>query len=170
MMEIPKLGLVFTFVLISTIGCSYNSNKEVVSTLPSTHETVTANVIFRASSAVEEQPLSDVDIVIVDHYGKVIDTLVTNDKGEVDKDLIVQVDPKYEMKRGTVTVIASKKGYRDAVILETPVSEGSAAQPFHMEPILPDERNEPTVELGNNHRLEIISLVDKYKVEAKPAR
>ena len=67
-----------------------------------------------------------------------------------------------------MTVIATKEGYRDAVILETPISNGSAAQPFEMERIVPEERNEPTVQLGNNHRLEIISLVDKY-VHIKPS-
>ena len=58
-------------------------------------------------------------------------------------------------------------GYRDLVLLETPVSEGSAAQPFYMEPAFPDERNEPIVQPGNNHRLEIISIVDKYRAEAQ---
>ncbi|SPF45380.1 conserved hypothetical protein [Candidatus Desulfosporosinus infrequens] len=31
-----------------------------------------------------------------------------------------------------------------------------------MNAIIPGERNEPDVQLGNNHHLEILSLVDKY--------
>lgn len=165
-MNMPKLVLVLLFFTISIMGCSTNPNNATHSSIPSPSETVTANVIFRAFSAVDQQPLPDVNIVVIDQDGNVVDKLATNDAGEVNQAITVPVDPKYQMdqmKRGTVTVIASKEGYRDAVILETPVSEGSAAQPFQMEPVVPEERNEPTVQLGKNHRLEIISMVDKYK-------
>ncbi|EGW41087.1 hypothetical protein DOT_0974 [Desulfosporosinus sp. OT] len=32
-----------------------------------------------------------------------------------------------------------------------------------MDPIVSGERNEPDVQLGSNHHLEIISLVEKYE-------
>lgn len=106
---------------------------------------------------------------MIDRDGESIDTVMTNAQGEAEKELTFAVDPKYFTAgeqgmdpRGTVTVIAYKAGYRPTVILEAPVSSGSAAQPFTMEPEVPGERNEPTVQLGNNYRLEIISLVDKY--------
>mgnify|MGYP006877967303 FL=1 len=90
-----------------------------------------------------------------------------NSDKRIGQELTVPADPRYPMARGTVTVIAYKEGYRDLVMPETPVSEGSAAQPLHLVPVVPDERNEPIVQLGNNHRLEIISMVDKYKPEAQ---
>jgi hypothetical protein len=58
--------------------------------------------------------------------------------------------------------IAFKEGYRQTVLFEVPISEATPAQPFLMEPIVAGERNEPDVQLGNNHHLEIFSLVEKY--------
>ena len=88
--------------------------------------------------------------------------------------ITVPIDNKYLGKststlkpRGTVTAIAFKEGYRQTVLFEVPISEASAAQPFYMEAMVPGERNEPEVQLGNNHHLEIISLVDKYAAYLK---
>jgi len=39
-----------------------------------------------------------------------------------------------------------------------------------MESIDPESRNEPSVRLGNNHHLEIFSLVEKYASYAKATK
>lgn len=152
-----RTSLVLIIIAMFGIGCAVVSKTEDNS---ANHETVTANVMFRAFSAIDKKPLSDVNIVVIDQDDEVNERLVTNDRGEVNK--YRMNDEQGIEPRGAVTVIASREGYRDAVILETPVSKGSAAQPFYLESILPDERDEPTIQLGNNHRLEIISLVNKY--------
>jgi hypothetical protein len=166
-MNILKPVLAVLLAAIFIAGCSTDTGSEPEPN-PSdpSEKNVTANVIFRAFSAADQQPLSGVTLVIVDPDGQIVDQPVTNGEGEVHQELTVPADPRYPMARGTVTVIAYKEGYRDAVILEVPVSEGSAAQPIPMEPVAPGERNEPTVQPGNNHHLEILALVDKYKADA----
>jgi len=150
------------------VGCTDISNKDNNQDETNKEEKVSANVIFRALTK-EGKHISNVNILVIGSDGKLIENLVTNERGEAEKELTVQVDPKYVRNnaqgiepRGTVTAIAFKDGYRETVILEVPVSNGSAAQPFYMEHVLPGERDEPIVQLGNNHRLEIISLVEKY--------
>lgn len=163
---------IFAIILILT-GCTKTvdetSNKEnsVIS------ETVTANIDFRVSAnnsiiSKPASPLSGVSILLIGTDGKIIDKLVTNEQGEVQKDITVPIDHKYFDEspgalppRGTVTAIAFKEGYRQKVLYEVPID--GTAQPFLMEPIVDGERNEPNVQLGNNHHLEIISLVKKYE-------
>jgi len=166
---------VFALLLILA-GCS-NSDKA------SSSETVTANVLFRSFEenpqgkpgiSAASRPLPGVCILLIGSDGKVIDKLITNEQGEAQKNITVPIDNKYLEKatntlktRGTVTAIAFKDGYRQTVLFETPVSEASAAQPFYMKAIVPGGRNEPEVQLGNNHHLEIISLVERYSPNIK---
>lgn len=163
-----KTKIILLFVLLIILfstGCSYKENPKPEQ--QSKIDKVSIKVLFRAYSG--NQLLKDVQIMVIDRNGDVVDIFKTDNKGEAEKELSVDVDKKYGANledsigpRGTVTVIARKDGYRDAVQFEVPVSKGSAAQPIAMEPITQGERNEPTVHLGNNHHLEVLSLVDRY--------
>jgi len=151
-------------MLFST-GCSNKENPKPEQ--QAKLDKVSIKVLFRAFNG--NQLLKDVQIMVIDRNGEVVDVFKTDNKGEEEKELSVEVDKKYGVNiedslgpRGTVTVIARKDGYKDVVQFEVPVSKGSAAQPIAMEPIIEGGRNEPTVELGNNHHVEILSLVDKY--------
>lgn len=158
----------FMVLLILVSRCSGHQDN-------SSQNTVTAEVVFRCFAAtgipvVPSTPLAGVTILLVDSDGQVLDKLLTDEKGEVQKNVTVAVDKKYgekttptmEQPRGTVTLIAFKEGYRESVVYEVPISKGSAAQPFYMEPIVYGERNEPAVMLGNNHHLEVLTLVEEY--------
>lgn len=130
--------------------------------------TATANVSFTAMDS-KLQPIQGVKILIINGDGEVIDSITSDENGKAEKKLSVPIDKKYFWAdpndlgtRGTVTVIAFKEGYRETVLFEAPVSPASAGQPLYMNAIIPGERNEPDVQLGNNHHLEILSLVDKY--------
>ncbi|HHY38990.1 MAG TPA: hypothetical protein GX507_08720 [Clostridia bacterium] len=133
--------------------------------------TVTAEVTFRAFDG--STPLSGVLILLIGPDGEIVDRLTTDEDGGAAKS--ITVDPKYLRQdpegdlglRGTVTALAFKEGYRETVLFEVPVSAGSAAQPFFMEPLVSGERNEPVVGLGNNHHLEVLSLVKKYAEKAE---
>lgn len=164
-MRTKIIVLCVLLIMLFPTGCS---NKENAKTEQETNiDKVSMKVLFRAFNG--NQLLKDVQIMVIDRNGEVVDVFKTDNKGEAEKELSVEVDKKYGVDmadslgpRGTVTVIARKDGYKDAVQFEVPVSEGSAAQPIAMEPIIEGERNEPTVELGNNHHLEVLSLVDRY--------
>ncbi len=172
------LFLVFlTFVLLN--GCSFNTKP--LDNIPKDGK-IESQIIFRAFSDIDSsppvvkessQPLAGVKIVLIGQDGKVLDVLQTKEDGEVQGQLSVPFDKKYYSTnnkdfelRGTITAIAYKKGFREVVLLEVPVNSYSV-QPFYMEPQLPNERNEARAELGNNHRLDILELVDKYSSFAK---
>lgn len=72
------------------------------------------------------------------------------------------VDPNEIEPRGTVTAIAFKEGYREQVLLEVPVNPAGSLQELYLNPIVAGERNEPDVQPGSSHHLEILSLVEKY--------
>lgn len=56
-----------------------------------------------------------------------------------------------------------KEGYCEQVVFEVSVSSAEVGTSVYLNPVAADKRNEPVVQLGNNHHLEIISLVEKYK-------
>ena len=163
---------IFAVTLILT-GCTKTVDETGQKDNAVLSETVTANVVFRVSAnntsiSKPASPLPGVSILLIGTDGKVIDKLVTNEQGEVQKDITVPIDQKYLNDspgalppRGTVTAIAFKEGYRQTVLYEVPID--GTAQPFVMEPIVAGERNEPDVQLGNNHHLAVLSLVEKYK-------
>jgi hypothetical protein len=137
--------------------------KEVVTP----EKTVTTEMTFRVFDG--STPIPGVFVLLIGQDGEIVDTLTTDEYGEAIKPVTAPIDPKYFRQdsddlspRGTVTLLALKEGYRETVLFEVPVSAGSAAQPFYMEPLVSGERNEPVASLGNNHRLEVISLVNKY--------
>jgi len=160
-------------LIIMLAGCTKENNainasqSSWVSNIKAS-DTVTAKVSFTVMDS-KLQPIQGVKILIINGDGEVIDSITSDDKGKAEKKLTVPIDKRYFWAdpndigtRGTVTVIAFKEGYRETVLFEVPVSEGDTIQPFYIKPIIPGERNEPDVQLGNNHHLEILSLVDKY--------
>lgn len=113
----------------------------------------------------QEKPLADTKIVIVGSDGSLLKTCFTDKNGRCFTNVSVQADPRYSYNekselepRGTVTVIAFKKGYRQVVLFET----GSSFQNLYMNPLVKGQRNEPEVRLANIHHLETSALVQKY--------
>lgn len=160
-----KVLMIYVFCIFFLVAC--HQKLEIGSDTSHQNKFITSNVIFRAYCNTE-QMLDGVRIVVIDSNGQVIDVLITDENGEVQKKLTVPIDEKYTYyyggaleTRGTVTAIAYKDGYRSVVIFEVPVEE-YAVQPFRMLPKLTGERNEPIGILGNVHHLEINALVDKY--------
>ena len=169
-----KCFLSILIVVVLLIGCA-KSLDEKSNENPVIPETVTANLNFKvfadnSSTSNSSSPLPGVSILVVGTDGSVIDKLISNEQGEAQKDITVSVDHKYLynnsntiLPRGTITAIAFKEGYRQTVLFEVPVSEEGSVQSFLMNPVISGERNKPDAQLGNNHRLNIISLVKKYQ-------
>lgn len=142
---------------------------------PPEEETIGSQITFRAfrQHGDVENALSGVKIVVIDQSGEVLRVLETPENGEVQGEFTVTTDKKYagtknsEFElRGTVTVIAFKEGFREVVLFEVPINSYSI-QSIYMEPESSTERNEPRSELGNNHRLDILELVETYSSYAK---
>ena len=157
----------FFMLIILLEGCSKIENQGADKDISTKTETVTANVMLRSiTPSPPYTPISGVAILVIGTEGEVIEKLITNGQGEAKKSITIPIDKQFLIgdmnPRGTVTVIAFKEGYRETVLFEVSISNAGTAQPVNMYPIVPGGRNEPNVELGNNHHLEILSLVDKY--------
>ncbi len=162
-----KLKALLVSILVSLVICGCKPSQVNKPSDSQEEVYITAKVEFRAYTN-NQQKLENVSIVIIGSEGQVLDVLVTNRKGVAKRTLTVPIDKKYKMLedyhlqlRGTVTAIAFKDGYRETVLFEVPVKNASI-QPFYMAPFIPGERNEPIAVLGNNHHLEILSLVQEY--------
>jgi len=150
-----------------TLLCSYSEEGSELK-----GKSVDYRMNFVAFDKNSGEKLESVEMVVINMDGKVVDVLKTDRNGEAEKKITAHIDKRYfvknisePIKRGTVTVIAYKKGYCETVIFEVPISISGAYQPFTMFPIIPGQRNEPIVQLGDTHHLEIISLVEKYRLK-----
>lgn len=180
------IGIIFVLILIS--GCSSTPNQDIKdktnseiktensSTLKIEQSKVEKEILFMTTN-VENQVIEGVTLMILGYDGNVIDTIMTDKRGEIKKVIKVDQDKRYPnaenkgySSRGTVTVIAFKDGYKESVLFEVAVSDGTTVQNIIMDPLINGERNEPKVLLGYNHHLEVLSLVDKYaKIIGKEA-
>ncbi|MHB1127066.1 MAG: hypothetical protein ACYC2T_08935 [Bacillota bacterium] len=158
--------LISLAIIVFLSGCSDKTKN--IKNVNQEQPRIEAKLYFRAFA--KQQSLPGVSIVVIGVDGKVIDVLNTDEKGEAQKQVTISPDPKFSTlekaklePRGSVTIIAYKSGYRDLVLLEVPASKNGLVQTFTMEKLVQNERNEPVVELGNNHRLEIITLVNEYR-------
>lgn len=165
-----KKLLLIVMCLFMVITISSCSDKSAVASGKNgeNSNTVTYDVSFNIMDS-QSNPLSDVKIVIISMNGDVLGEAASDKNGYAIKKLTVPIDKRYywtdpnKMEpRGTVTAIVSKEGYREQVLFEVPVSPAGSSQEIHLNPIVAEERNEPDVQLGSSHHLEILSLVDKY--------
>jgi hypothetical protein len=166
MKKIIKAILLLSLLLIL---CSFEYN-ENLNLLIENSNTITNNLHFVVFDRNSKQTIEGVKLIVINKDGEVISILTTDKKGEVEKKVTVSLDKRYysqdenkSVKRGTVTVLAFKKGYCDVVLFEVPVTSFTSYQPFAMSPVVSGQRNEPEVFIGNIHHLEIGSLVDKYR-------
>lgn len=186
MAKSKMMGIILVLILIS--GCSSISKQDIKdvtnnevktensSTLKIEESKVEKETLFRTTN-IEYQAIEGVTLMILGYDGNVIDTIITDKSGEIKKVIKVDQDKRYPnnenegySSRGTVTVIAFKDGYKESVLFEAAISDGTAVQNIIMEPLINGQRNEPVVSLGNNHHLDVLSLVDKYaKIIGKEA-
>lgn len=173
-MKAKGILLLILILVLLPAGCSKSGDQgnKIKNSVP---ETITVNTTFRSLSK-ENLPVPGVTIMVIRYDGKVITKLVTNNNGEVKENITVPIDKRYPGnsslgKRGTVTVIAFKKGYKDTVLFEVPICNYDSTQWFYINPLDPGyTRNEPDVQLASNHHLEILSLVEKYAPFVKAAK
>lgn len=176
-MKKVALNIMCSFMIITLCSCSNNSaavsSKSIKNVVATAGKDTTANNVTYAVSFMvldpKSAPLSDVMIALINMNGDVIDVETTNKDGQANKTLTVPIDKRYYITdgdslgpRGTVTAIAYKKGYREQVLLEVPVSAADSLQEIILNPEAAGERNEPDVQAGSSHHLEILSLTEKY--------
>lgn len=152
-------------ILIAGYLISHRANKSLVIDSKDKIEVEVRILVKNTNDSVIE----GVELILIGYDGNIIDSFKTDSKGEVIEKISVELDNRYSKAvddglapRGTITILAFKEGYRETVLFEAGVSEGSYFQSILMNPIVDGERNEPDVYLGNSHHLEIISFVNKY--------
>lgn len=146
------------------VGCENSDN------LTENDNTITNDLSFVVNDRNSKQPIEGVRLVVINIDGDIIDILTTDSKGQVKRKISTNLDKRFyipdsfePMERGTVTVIAYKKGYCEVVLLDVPVYPFTSYQPFSMSQVISGQRNEPETYLGNIHHLDIGTLVDKYR-------
>lgn len=111
-------------------------------------------------------------IVVVGDDGKVLANGLTNSLGQWAALVKAQPDPRFGpsvQSLDTVTAIAFATGYNEHIVFEVPV-RNNAVQPIILYPIQSQQRNEPTAAIGNLHRQDIMSIINKYAQELKLKR
>lgn len=131
---------------------------------------VSASIRFVSYDRNSGLEIQGVILIVINRDGEVIDILTTDKNGQAEKKISAPLDRRYltldsydSLRRGTVTVIAYKKGYCETVLFEVPVNPDDSSQPFSMNPVAFGQRNEPVMHLAVNHHLAIGELVDKYR-------
>jgi hypothetical protein len=172
------VGIIIALTLISGCFSTFKqdikdtTNSEVKiensSTLKIEESKIEKEILFKTTD-IENQAIEGVTLIVLGYDGNIIDTIITDKNGEIKKVIKVDRDKRYPntgdegySSRGTVTVIAFKDGYKESILFEAAISDGTTVQNIIMEPLIDGQRNEPVVSLGYNHHLEVLSLVDKY--------
>ncbi|PWI57793.1 hypothetical protein [Sulfoacidibacillus thermotolerans] len=119
-------------------------------------------VEFRVAN-VQMKKIEGARVTVVDNRGKIIETGLTNREGVWDARIATPTDRRFApvRKMGTVTALLFADGYNETIVFDVPVEQGQI-QPVTLNPIVPNQRNEPHAELGAIHRLTIIGLINHY--------
>ncbi|MCY0894360.1 MAG: hypothetical protein OWR52_12790 [Acidibacillus sp.] len=119
-------------------------------------------VEFRVSN-VQMKRVDGARVLIIDDRGKLIQSGLTNREGVYDARIATPLDRRFVpvKKMGTVTAILFADGYNESIVFDVPVQSGQV-QPVMLNPIVQNQRNEPTIMLGNIHRHTYIGLVSYY--------
>lgn len=138
---------------------------------PCTHaapsaDTVTFPVEFRVGGEGGIQNVEGARVILIDRHGRVISQGTTDRFGDFRPIVTVELDPRFPVKEqiGTVTVLTVANGYNEQVTFDVPV-KAAAGQTILLRKLTKEGRNEPTFSLGNLHRFDVFSLVDKYAAE-----
>ncbi len=156
------LTTIIASVVMSGMGVGVNSVPPVLAKDLSLGSSRTVTVEFRVAS-VKMKKLDGARILVIDDRGKVIESGVTSREGVWDAHFVTPLDRRFlpVKKMGTVTAILFADGYNEAIIFDVPVEQGQI-QPVMLNPIVPNQRNEPTAQLGAIHRHTYMELIRHY--------
>jgi hypothetical protein len=130
--------------------------------------TVSAILTAKVKTGLEEEgpPISKARVIVINSFGEVIGSKLTNSEGEAKIPITVTKDQRFPMKNmGEVTVIAVANGFNEYIDFSVPINEnndntGRVFIPLWM--IDPIRRNEPQFINGSFHRFTVFKMLDNY--------
>ena len=133
-------------------------------------QSVQTTIEFRAANPGLKR-VTGARIVVIDRSGAILATGLTDSAGLWTAKISTAPDPRFVRSGnlGTVTALVTATGYNEALLFDVPAVQGQV-QPVILTPIQQGQRNEPTLALGNIHRLYYMRLIDDYAQRAKLVR
>jgi hypothetical protein len=130
--------------------------------------TVSAILNVKVKTAFEENssPISNARVIVINSFGEIIGTKLTNSEGEAKIPITVTEDPRFPMKNmGEVTVIAVANGFNEHIDFSVPINENNDNSGRVFIPLLkidPIRRNEPQFINGSFHRFTVFKMLGYY--------
>jgi hypothetical protein len=146
------------FILFPSLSVIGESKDNTVSAI------LTAKVII----GLEEYgpPISKARVIVINSFGEVIGSKLTNSDGEAKIPITMNKDPRFPMKNmGEVTVIAVANGFNEYIDFSVPINEkndNSGRVFIPLWKIDPIRRNEPQFNNGSYHRFTVFKMLDYY--------
>jgi hypothetical protein len=111
-------------------------------------------------------PISQARIVLINSFGKIIATELTNSLGEAKIPVTVPKDPRFPLKNmGEVAIIVVANGYNEHIDFSVPVNEfndNTGSVSISLWKIDPQRRNEPQFLNGSFHRFTVFEMLNHY--------
>ncbi|PGS53925.1 hypothetical protein [Bacillus sp. AFS041924] len=111
-------------------------------------------------------PIKGARIIVINSFGKVLGTTLTNSNGIAKIKVTVNKDHRFQKKQmGEVTVITVANGYNEQIDFNVPINEfndNSAKESVALWIVDPKRRNEPRFTNGSFHRLTVFEMLDYY--------
>jgi hypothetical protein len=111
-------------------------------------------------------PISNARVIVIDSFGEVIESKLTNKDGEAKIPITINKDPRFPMKNmGEVTVIAVANGFNEYIDFSVPINENNDNSGRVFIPLWkidPISRNEPQFINGRFHRFTVFTMLDYY--------
>lgn len=130
--------------------------------------TVSAILTAKVKTGLEEhgQQISKARVIVINSFGEVIGSKLTNSEGEAKIPITVSKDPRFPMKNmGEVTVIAVANGFNEYIDFSVPINENNDNTGRVFIPLWkidPIRRNEPQFINGSFHRFTVFKMLDYY--------
>jgi hypothetical protein len=157
------------FFLIFLITVWFNPELSVNAAKNS--ETISALLTVKVAASIEpsgEQgaAINNARLIVINSFGEIIATAITNSTGEAKINVTVPKDPRFPLvKMGEVSVIAVANGYNEHINFSVPINEFDDHEGrvhISLWAIDPKRRNEPTFLNGSFHRFTVFEMLDFY--------
>lgn len=112
-------------------------------------------------------PINKARFIVIDQDGEILNTGLSNSKGEWMVPIKVERDMRFPTKHmGTITLVTIAKGFNENIIFNVSVNEhgeNNGGIVVSLNPIKPNHRNEPTILNAENiHRLTVFETLDYF--------
>ncbi|MFD4706699.1 hypothetical protein ACFWM3_17780 [Gottfriedia sp. NPDC058432] len=161
MKKICMTTLLIIFIFFSSSQLALSEKLNEVSAILTVQVGPTAD-----SSGESGQPIKGARVIVINSFGKVLGTELTDSKGIAKINVIVNKNPLFPKKQmGEVTIITVANGYNEQIDFSVPINEfndHTAKDSVSLLIVDPKRRNEPRFINGSYHRLTVYEMLDGY--------